>query len=71
MNNEIAFKSKENAINVMKTLLEENYVVLMSREENLYIINYEYSSNSDRNNVVFIDKYEFEEEYIRRDKNET
>lgn len=71
MNNEIAFKSKENAINVMKTLLEENYVVLMSREENLYIINYEYSSNSDRNNVVFMDKYEFEEEYIRRDKNET
>lgn len=63
-NNEIAIHSKENAIKIAEILLEENYVVMLSREEDLYIINFEYSQYSDRNDVVFMDRETFEQEYI-------
>ena len=63
-NNEIAIHSKENAIKIAEILLEENYVVMLSMEEDLYIINFEYSQYSDRNDVVFMDRETFEQEYI-------
>ena len=63
-NNEIAINSKENAIKIAEILLEEKYVVMLSREEDLYIINFEYSQYSDRNDVVFMDRETFEQEYI-------
>lgn len=61
---EIAIKNKEKALEVLGTLVDEEYCVMFSREEDLYIINYEYSEYSDRNNVVFMSKDEFEEKYI-------
>lgn len=61
---EIAIKNKEKALEVLSTLVDEEYCVMFSREEDLYIINYEYSEYSDRNNVVFMSKDEFEEKYI-------
>ena len=63
-NNEIAIHSKENAIKIAEILLEEDYVIMLSREEDLYIINFEYSQYSDRNDVVFMDRETFEQEYI-------
>lgn len=63
-NNEIAIHNKENAIKIAEILLEESYVVMLSREEDLYIINFEYSQYSDRNDVVFMDRETFEQEYI-------
>lgn len=61
---EIAIKNKEKALEILSTLVDEEYCVMLSREEDLYIINYEYSEYSDRNNVVFMNKGEFEEKFI-------
>ncbi len=63
MRNEIAFRNKENALKVAEILLEEDNCVLLSKEEDLYIINYEYSQYSDRNDVIFMDREEFESKY--------
>lgn len=63
MRNEIAFRNKENALKVAEILLEEDNCVLLSKEEDLYIINFEYSQYSDRNNVVFMDREEFDTKY--------
>lgn len=65
---EIAIKDKEKALEVLSTLVDEEYCVMFSREEDLYIINYEYSEYSDRNNVVFMSKDEFEEKFIEIEK---
>lgn len=62
--NEIAIKNKDTAIKVVSLLVDEEYVVMLSREESLYVINFEYSQNSDRNDVVFMSKDEFESKYI-------
>lgn len=61
---EIAIKNKEKALEILSALVDEEYCVMFSREEDLYIINYEYSEYSDRNNVIFMSKDEFEEKYI-------
>lgn len=63
MRNEIAFRNKENALKVAEILVEEDNCVLLSKEEDLYIINYEYSQYSDRNDVIFMDREEFESKY--------
>ena len=50
--------------------MEEDYVVMLSKEENLYIINYIWSSNyADRNDVVFASRENFEE-YIFNKEND-
>lgn len=63
MRSEIAFRNKENALKVAEILVEEDYCVLLSKEEDLYIINYEYSQYSDRNDVIFMNREEFESKY--------
>lgn len=63
MRNEIAFRNKENALKVAEILLEEDNCVLLSKEEDLYVVNYEYSQYSDRNDVIFMDREEFESKY--------
>lgn len=62
-NNELAFKNHEKGLLVAKALLDEHYVVLLSYEENLLIVNWEYSSISNRNDVVFMSREDFEEEF--------
>ena len=54
-NNEIAIHDKYHAQRMAEILMEEGYVVMLSREEDLYIINYVWSSSgyADRNDVVF------------------
>ena len=69
MRNEIAIQDKESALEIVKILVEEEYCVLLSKEESLYIINYEYSEYSDRNNVVFMNKEIFEDKYTEIEKN--
>lgn len=65
---EIAIKNKEKALEVLSTLVDEEYCVMFSREEDLYIINYEYSEYSDRNNIVFMQRDEFETKFIEIEK---
>lgn len=54
-NNEIAIHDKYNAQRMAEILMEEGYVVMLSREESLYIINYVWSpsGHANRNDVVF------------------
>ena len=62
---------KEVALKLIDLLVDQDYVVMLSREENLYIINYLYSKYSDRNDVVFIDREEFDMNYYQiEDKEE-
>ena len=63
MKNEIAFKSCDNCMQVARILVEENQVVMISKEENLWILNFKYSHNSNRNDVVFMSQEEFYEQY--------
>ncbi len=61
--NEIAIRNKEAAMRVVSCLVEEEYCVMLSREEDLYIIDFEYSEYSDRNNVVFMSREDFEQKF--------
>lgn len=58
MKNEIVFESCENCMEVARILVEEANVVLISREEDLWILNFIYSEHSDRNDVVFMSQEE-------------
>lgn len=59
---EIAFKDKDRALDVMRDLVEEGYVVMLSIEEQLYIVNYIWSSSgADRNDVTFMSNEDFED----------
>ena len=60
--NEIALHSFENAVDIAKTLLNNGYVIMISREEQLYIVNYVWSQRgADRNDVAFMDRDKLEE----------
>ena len=63
MKNELVFESFENCMTVAKILLEEQYVVMLSREERLYVLNFVWSEHADRNDVVFMSQEEFYEQY--------
>ena len=69
MVHELAFTNPEAAFEVAKLLLDECYVVMLSREEALYILDFEYSENSDRNDVVFMSRDDFEEKYVEMAEN--
>ena len=56
-NNEIAIHNFDDAMSIILTLTNNGYVTMISKEENLYIINYIWSSNdANRNDVCFQDK---------------
>lgn len=59
---EISVRTAEDAYHILGVLLngENDYCVMLSREEDLWIINYVYAHNSDRNKVVFMDRDEYE-----------
>lgn len=62
MRNELTFHNHENGLKVAEMLLKEDYVVMLSYEESLLVLNYEWSERgADRNDVVFMPKWEFEE----------
>ena len=65
--NEIAFKDHFNGMQVAEMLLQEGNVVMLSYEEDLLIVNWEWceSGFADRNEVVFMSRWEYEEELDR------
>lgn len=70
MKNQLAFRDHTNGIVVMKMLLEEGYVVMLSYEEELLILNYEWSeNNANRNDMVFMRRDEYEEELDKHYEN--
>ena len=67
--NELAFSTLGDAVTVAGIILHEGYVVMLSREEDLYILNYEFSYNeADRNDVVFMDREEFDRMFYEREE---
>lgn len=68
--NEIAIKDKDVALTMAEMLISEGYCVMLSREEELYIINYEWtpSAPSDRNDVIFLSREKFEDEFFANDE---
>ena len=70
MEHEIAVQDKEVALKIIDLLVDQDYVVMLSREENLYIIHYLYSKYSDRNDVVFIEREEFDMKYYQMEDEE-
>jgi hypothetical protein len=61
-NNEIAVKSSANAVTLAELLLDEGYVVMISKEEHHYIVNYIWSpDNANRNDVCFQSREETED----------
>lgn len=60
--NEIAFKDHDRGFEVAKKLLEEEYVVMLSHEEDLLIVNWEWceAPQANRNYVVFMSRDEYE-----------
>lgn len=71
MTNELAFNRLDSALKVAEFLLDNDYVVMLSKEEDLTILNFEYSEFCDRNDVVFmtLEAYEEEIEKMCRDCN--
>lgn len=61
---EIAIHDFYDATTIAEILMNNDYVVMMSREEGLYILNVIWSSGCNRNDVVFMDRGEFEEKYM-------
>lgn len=62
---EIVFSKIEPALDVITRLSEEGYVCMLSREDDLYVVNYIWSTNySDRNDVVFMYIYDFESKFV-------
>ena len=73
MPNELAFETPEAAFETVRQLLTQgHYVVMLSREEQLWIVNYEYSDLNDRNDMVFMRRDEFYEKFceIAEDEDE-
>lgn len=59
---ELAICNRENAIKIASMLIDEGYVVMLSKEENLTILNCIYTSEcANRNEVVFMSRETFEE----------
>lgn len=64
MNNELAFETPEAAFETVRQMLTEgHYVVMLSREEQLWIVNYEYSDLCNRNDMVFMSYEDFCDKY--------
>lgn len=68
---EIVVANKQTALNLMATLIEEKYAVMLTREEDLWVINFTYAAAEDcgrpgRNHVVFGDEYDFEQAFTDR-----
>jgi len=63
MRKEFAFKNHDRGFKVAKMLLDEGSVVMLSYEEEFLILSWEFSEHgADRNDVVFMQRDEYEEE---------
>jgi len=66
--NEIAVNSMQDAEILLEILVKNGYATTVSREEQLYIVNFEYAGKyCDRNEVVFMRRDEMEEQIFNYD----
>ena len=69
-NVQLVFKTWSDAITVAETLMQNDYVVMLSYEGEFTILNAVWSDGCDRNDVVFMSRDNFDEYYklIEEDK---
>lgn len=61
---ELVFETPEAAFETVRQMLTSgHYVVMLSREEQFWTVNYVYSDLCNRNDVVFMSREDFEEDY--------
>lgn len=60
MCNEIVFDDFGGASTVARIMMESGYVVMLSREDELYVLNYIWSEHCDRNEVVFESREDYD-----------
>lgn len=61
----VAVHDYDQACALTKILMDNGYVVMLSVEEQLYIVSAIWSErHADRNDVVFMDRCTFEEKYV-------
>ena len=60
-NTELTFRTWSDAVTVAKILMQNDYVVMLSCEEELTILNAVWSKGCDRNEVIFMSKDYFYE----------
>ena len=61
---EIALDTYEDAVATAEILLRNNYVVMLSREEAMFIVNAVFAVYGDRNDAVFMSREYFEDTYM-------
>ena len=61
MKNEIVCKNIELGMKLTEMLLQEDYVVMLSREDNFLVLNFLYADGADRNDVVLMRRDEYDE----------
>lgn len=68
--NEIAVHSVEDAMKIAEVLTNDdnNYCVLISREEDLWIVNFIWARYANRNEVVFMSRDDYEEACFECDR---
>ncbi len=61
---ELVLTTPEAAFETVRQMLTNgHYVVMLSREEKFWIVNYLYSDTCNRNDAVFMSREDFEEKY--------
>lgn len=61
---EIALDTYEDAVATAEILLRNNYVVMLSREEAMFIVNAVFAVYGDRNDAVFMSREYFDDTYM-------
>lgn len=67
---EIVLGNLEDALQMVGLLSKQNYVAMLSKEGPLFVINYEWAKDGDRNEIVFMHKDWFEENFRSRSTEE-
>ena len=61
---EIALDTYEDPVSTAEILLRNNYVVMLSREEAMFIVNAVFAVYGDRNDAVFMSREYFDDTYM-------
>lgn len=61
---EIALDTYEDAVAIAEILLRNNYVVMLSREDAIFIVNAVFAVYGNRNDAVFMSREYFDDTYM-------
>ena len=67
----LTFHDIDSCMKVAEVLLDEGYVLLLGKEESLYTLNYIWTGYGDRNDVVFMNRDDFEYRFYEEEEEES